>query len=150
MSAILTVLGAARRGCLAAITALWLSACVPAIVQGQQSSCRSDPQGGTGWLLEIRRMYGLGDSVAAAAAGYPFATGSAIELETASATCDSAVHAFNRDTGRAGTSDEVTDVLVFRLGPSGYVVHHPAESSNGRAVLRIYSSDWQLKQVVDG
>lgn len=127
-----------------------LLSCMPPSALGQSGSCLTDPQGEEGIVLEVRRIYATADSATLVSSGHPFASGSSVALATSSPTCDAAVAAYNRDTGLAGTPQAVTQLYVLLLGSSGFVVINPAEQAAGRAVFRVYLSDWQLKQTLQG
>ena len=89
----------------------------------QSGACLTAEPRASAFIAGVRHMYSLaGADSLRWKAHVPFASGSAIALVTDNATCVLAVAAYNKASGRAGTTYATTKVYVAKIGATGYVV----------------------------
>jgi hypothetical protein len=131
---------------LAAVLLLGGTACAPLVGQTTTACITKDPDK-TYFITTLRIMYDSvgADSVAWKANGYPFATGAAISLVTSKSTCSSALAAYNRQSRRA-----VTQVLVAKLGSTGYVVMSPQDRTGEWGSYMWFDTKWSFKGTLAG
>lgn len=123
-------------------------ACRPPSVLGQGGSCLTSQASADVFLGTVRKLYSQvgADSVQWKATGFPFATGSAITLVTSTATCDSAVTAYNTAAGTTGTQYAVSQLYVARIGTMGHVATPTKGPSNERTTYIWFNNQWDFKQ----
>ena len=127
--------------------------CVPPAALGQSSACLTADARGSTLIGKLRALYSDPriDSLRWKAAGFPFATDTAIRLVTDNRTCTSAVKAFNQASQRINTPGAVTQVYVARVGSTGYVVMSPQETGPGEWYTNFwFTLKWVLKQQMAG
>ena len=123
-------------------------ACRPPSALGQGGACLTSQTSADTFLSKLRKLYGRvgADSAQWKTAGFPFATGSAITLVSNSATCDSAVTAYNTAEGITGTQYAVSQLYVARIGTMGYVAS-PAQRLNSEWTTYVwFDNTWVFKQ----
>lgn len=128
-------------------------ACRPPSALGQSGACLTAEPMRSGFLGSVRFIYEDPkiDSIKWKAAGFPFARGAAITIVTTNNTCKSAVAAFNKQSGRTGTPQAVTQVYVAKIGSTGYVVMTPQEGTNGEWQTHYwFNTKWVFKQEMGG
>lgn len=65
-----------------------------------------------------------------------------LQLVTASAVCDSALVAYNTDSGIAGTPAAMTELYLVKIPGYGYVLYLPGEGPIGERRLHWYDLTW--------
>ena len=124
---------------------------MPPAALGHSSACLTADPGA--FIGNLRAYYADPriDSLRWKAAGFPFATDTAIRLVTNNRTCTSAVKAFNQASQRINTPGAVTQVYVARVGSTGYVAMSPQETGPGEWYTEFwFTLKWVLKQQMAG
>ncbi len=127
-------------------------ACMPPAAMAQAPVCLTEDPTAAVLVGSLRKLYAdpAIDSTSWKNAGFPFATGSAIALETSDSVCSLAVTAYNLAAGIGNTPEALSQAYVARIGATGYVVSSPRAQVGEWRTRFWFDTAWVFKQVMKG